>query len=109
MRIDFPDKDAIDQFLRVLMRSRHIYILFSALIHIALGIYLQMSPQTWRKVAQIAGSVALVAASVLLVLAWRVETYDIQQFSDLSRNGIYLSLAGVGLHLIGGLSLNRLR
>lgn len=27
MRVDFPDKDAIDQFLRILMRSRHIYIL----------------------------------------------------------------------------------
>lgn len=104
MSVDFPDKDAIDQFLRVLMRSRHIYILFSALIHIALGVYMQLRPQTWRQVVQIAGSVALVAASVLLVYAWRVEIYDLQQFSNLSREGIYLSLAGVGLHLIGGVS-----
>lgn len=104
MRVDFPDKDAIDQFLRVLMRSRHIYILFSALIHIALGVYMQLRPQTWRKVLQIAGSIELVAASVILVYAWRVETYDMQQFSDISRWGIYLSLAGVGLHLIGGVS-----
>lgn len=104
MRVDFPDKDAIDQFLRVLMRSRHIYILFSALIHIALGVYMQLRPQTWRKVLQIAGSIELVAASVILVYAWRVETYDMQQFSDISRLGIYLSLAGVGLHLIGGVS-----
>jgi Mn2+/Fe2+ NRAMP family transporter len=106
MRVDFPDKDAIDQFLRVLMRSRHIYILFSALIHLALGVYMQLRPQTWRKFVQIAGSVTLVAASVLLVYAWQVETYDLQQFSELSRNGIYLSLAGVGLHLIGGVSLS---
>ena len=104
MRVDFPDKDAIDQFLRALMRSRHIYILYSSLLHIVLGVYMQLRPQTWRKVVQIAGSVALVAASVLLVSAWSVETYDLQQFSDLSRNGIYLSLAGVGLHLIGGVS-----
>jgi hypothetical protein len=103
MRVDFPDKDAIPQELRLLMRSRHIYILFSALIHLALGVYMQMRPQAWRKVVQISGSVALVAASVLLVWAWQVETYDLQQFSDLSRNGIYLSLAGVVLHLIGGL------
>jgi uncharacterized protein YjeT (DUF2065 family) len=107
MRVDFPDKDAIDQFLRVLMRSRHIYILFSALIHLVLGVYMQLRPQAWRKVVQIAGSLSLVAASVLLVCAWRIETYDLQQFSDLSRNGIYLSLAGVGLHLIGGVLVTR--
>ena len=103
MRVDFPDKDAIDQFLRALMRSRHIYILYSSLIHITLGVYMQLRPQAWRKFIQIAGSVALVAASVFLVIAWRVETYDLQQFSDLSREGICLSLAGVVLHLIGGL------
>lgn len=103
MRLDFPDKDANGQFLRVLMRSRHIYILFSSLIHLALGVYMTLRPQAWQKVVQISGSLSLVAASVLLVWAWNVETYNLQQFSDLSRNGIYLSLAGVGLHLIGGL------
>lgn len=105
MRVDFADKDVMDQFLRVLMRSRHIYILFSALIHIALGVYMQLRPQAWRKFVQIAGSLSLVAASLLLVWAWYVETYDLQQFSDLSRNGIYLSLAGVVFHLIGGVSV----
>ena len=52
MRVDFPDKDAISQELRILMRSRHIYILFSALIHLALGVYLQMRPGTARKLLQ---------------------------------------------------------
>lgn len=37
----------------------------------------------------------------------RVETYYIQQFSDPSRNGIYLSLAGIVLHMIGGVSVAR--
>ena len=104
MRIDFPDKDAIPQELRLLMRSRHIYILFSALIHLALGVYLQIRPQVWRKVLQLGGSVVLVLSSVLLVWAFVVETYSYQHFSDLSRNGIYLSLTGIRLHLIGGVS-----
>jgi len=39
MRADFPDKDAIPQDLRLLMGSRHIYILFAALIHIVLGVF----------------------------------------------------------------------
>ena len=104
MRVDFPDKDAIPQELRLLMRSRHIYILFSALIHLALGVYLQMRPQTWRKVVQIGGSTVLVISSAFLVWAFVVETYSYQHFSDVSRNGIYLSLAGIGLHLIGGIT-----
>ena len=109
MRADFPDKDVIPQELRLLMRSRHIYILFNALIHIALGVYLQIRPRLWQRLTQYGGSIALTAASVFLVLAWRTETYELQHFSDLSREGIYLSLVGVGLHLIGGIGQNRER
>lgn len=103
MRIDFPDKDIIPQELRLLMRSRHVYILFNALIHLALGVYLQIRPAMWWRVLQYGGSATLAASSVLLIWAWRVETCELRQFSGLSRDGIYLSLAGIGLHLIGGL------
>lgn len=102
MRADFPDKEAISQELRILMRSRHIYILFSALIHLALGVYLQMRPGVARTILQYAGSVVLFASSILLVWAFFVETYSLQHFSDISRYGIYTSLAGVALHLLGG-------
>jgi uncharacterized membrane protein len=103
MRADFPDKELIPQELRILMRSRHIYILFSALIHLALGVYLQISHKTWRKVLQIFGSVLLSFSTVLLIWGFISETYYLQHFSDVSRFGIYLSLAGIGFHLIGGL------
>jgi hypothetical protein len=109
MRVDFPDKDIIPQDLRLLMRSRHIYILFSAIIHLALGVYLQMRPQVWRRIVQYGGSAVLVFSSVLLIWAFFVETYQTQQFSDLSRNGIYASLWGIGFHLIGGVGQNRER
>jgi hypothetical protein len=100
MRADFPDKEAISQEL---MRSRHIYILFSALIHLALGVYLAVHAETWRRIVQLAGSGMLFASSVYLVWAFITETYTLQHFSDLSRNGIYMSLAGVVLHLLGGI------
>ena len=103
MRADFPDKDAIAPEFRILMRSRHIYVLFSALIHIGLGLYLQLRPLIVQKILQIAGSAVLVYSSVMLVWAFAVETYQLQHFSSLSRSGIYASLAGIGLHLIGGL------
>ncbi len=109
MRIDFPDKDIIPQDLRLLMRSRHIYILFNALIHLALGVYLQIRPAAWQKAFQYSGSLLLIASSGLLLWAFITETYQLQHFSDISRFGIYTSLAGVGFHLIGGFSRNRER
>lgn len=105
MRADFPDKDAISQELRVLMRSRHIYILFSALIHIVLGVYMRLGASVWRKIVQLLGSAMLVASSGLLVCAFVVETYRFTHFSDFSRFGIYTALAAVILHLIGGLQV----
>jgi len=108
MRIDFPEKEEMDQFLRVLMRSRHIYILLSALIHMALGVYAQIRPRAWRKILQFAGSVVLTTSSLLLVWAFVVESYEIHGFSAFSRYGLYAALAGVGLHVIGGLDLARL-
>jgi len=107
MRVDFPDKDVIPQDLRLLMRSRHIYILFNSLIHLVLGAYLVLRPIVLQRALQIAGSVLLTAASVLLIRAWYIETYDYQHFTDASRWGIYTTLAAVGLHLIGGFQLYR--
>lgn len=107
MRADFPDKEIIPQDLRLLMRSRHIYILFSSFVHIVLGVYLKMRPAVWQRVLQYAGSVLFSVAGGLLIYAWYVETYRSQHFSDISRWGIYLSLAGVGLHLVGGLAVKK--
>ena len=103
MRADFPDKDVIPPEFRILMRSRHIYILFSALIHLALGIYTQLSRDRWQQIIQLIGSSVLVASSILLVAAFVMETYAYQQFTDISRYGIYTSLWGIGFHLIGGI------
>lgn len=100
MRLDFPDKGAIPQELRLLMRSRHIYILFSGLIHLALGLYLTLPAAAWRWRLQSSGSLVLVASTVLLIWGFVAETYFFSQFSEISRFGIYLSLAGVALHAL---------
>ena len=103
MRADFPDKNAIPQELRILMRSRHIYILFSGLIHITLGAYFRSRVRTPARILQYSGSAFLTIASVLLVWAFITETYSLQHFSNISRYGIYLSLAGVGLHALSAI------
>jgi hypothetical protein len=103
MRIDFPDKELIGADMRLLMRSRHIYILFSSLIHLGLGIYAELRPTQLQRMIQIAASAVLTISTAILCWAWYVETYQTQHFTDVSRWGIYLSLTGIGLHLLGGL------
>ncbi len=105
MRVDFPDKELIPQDLRLLMRSRHIYILLSSLIHICLGVYLRIHAETWRKFLQIFASVLLILGSVLFVWAFIYETYTTQKFSDISRFALYATLGGTVFHLFGGFRL----
>jgi len=107
MRADFPDKDAIPQEFRMLMRSRHIYILLSSLIHILLGVYLEIRRETPQKYVQMLASALLFAGSVLFVWAFVHETYRARHFSDLSRYALYVTLAGTVFHLIGGFRLKK--
>jgi len=107
MRMDFPDKEIIPQDFRLLMRSRHIYILFSGFIHLLLGVYLQIEARVWRKTLQLFGSTLLIAGSVFLIWAFVYETYGAGHFSEVSRWGIYLSLGGTILHLVGGIKVKK--
>ena len=109
MRVDFPDKEIIPQEFRLLMRSRHIYILLSGLLHILLGLYLQIQPQVWRKSVQIFGSLLLFAGTVTLVWAFVYETYTTKTFSEASRSGLYTTLAGTIFHLLGGFRIKSKR
>jgi len=103
MRLDFPDKEMMPQDLRILVRSRHIYILFNSLIWLLLGVYFRFSSRMWQRVLQVVGSVTLLLAGAHLLWGWYLESYEIGHFTDVSRWGIYLSLAGVGFHLLGGI------
>ena len=109
MRVDFPDKEIIPQDFRLLMRSRHIYILLSALAHILLGLYLHIHQQAWRRALQIFGSILLFAGTTTLVWAFVYETYTAKTFSELSRSGLYVTLAGTIFHLLGGFQINSKR
>lgn len=100
MRADFPDKEIIPPEFRMLMRSRHIYILLASLAHILLGLYLKISPEPLRKSLQMLGSFLLIIGSILLIWAFWQETYATHNFSDLSRYGLYSTLAGTIFHLL---------
>ena len=105
MRHDFPDKSLIDQDFRILMRSRHIYILLIAISNVLLGLYFLPAISRLRYALQMVGSAALTLAGVLMLYAFAVETYTIRGVSEISRFALYAALASMAFHLFGGFRL----
>ena len=84
---------------RLLFRSAHIYLLFSSLLNLLLGIYWTRGRTGVRFAVQSVGSVLVAVGPVLFILAFLREPW----LHDLARPfatwGIYGSFAGVLLQL----------
>ncbi|HYO63423.1 MAG TPA: hypothetical protein VER08_07180 [Pyrinomonadaceae bacterium] len=87
---------------RLLMRSRHIYILLAALLNLGLGAYFTPRRAAWRRGMQYAGSALVAASSALLVAAFFYEPRWPAFYTPLSRLGLYTVLAGTLFHVFGG-------
>jgi len=94
---DMPDG------LRILYRSRHIYILMSALVHLALGIYLVVKPALWQRVLQWLGSAALIASSLVLLIAFFYDTKRGDLAVPWSFQGVFALAYGTLFHVFSGL------
>jgi hypothetical protein len=74
MRIYLADDFAASDRFRFSMRANHIYILFSALIHISLGSYLRVcAKQRWANM-QIAASLPFFISTTLVIAAFFAES-----------------------------------
>jgi hypothetical protein len=93
----------LDTATRLLLRSTHIYLLFAALLNLALGVREQPVQRGWREWLRQAGSVLVLMAPVLFMLAFIREPWltDIQRPFTLP--GVIMSLAGVICHLVSGI------
>jgi hypothetical protein len=90
----------MDDARRLLFRSTHIYLLFSALLNVALGLYLTAGKEGWRRWLQRAGSVLILVGTPLELAGFFTEPWLSGLDRPYSRPAIYGSLAGVVLHLI---------
>ena len=88
---------------RMLMRSRHIYILLAAMLHLGLGAYYARRRERVRRFLQLFGSGLIAVASVLLVAAFFYEPCLAGLHTPVSRQGLYTILAGTFLHVLSGL------
>ena len=85
---------------RMLYRSRHIYILLTALLHLGIGSYIQYQTDTIRRALQWAGSLLITIAAVLFLVAFFYEPNLTGLYAPVTTKGIYLVAAGVLLHLL---------
>lgn len=90
---------------RMLYRSRHIYILLSAMLHLGVGSYFSYHPQTARRTMQLIGSLFITIASALFVYAFFYEPNLSGLYTPVSRNGIFLTAIGTLLHLLSGVGM----
>ena len=98
LRHHHPPMDTLGESARLLLRSRHIYILASGLVNLMLGLYVQRVAG-WRGVVQVIGSGLVMVAPVFLVLAFVVETpRGFQPEMVWSSLGLYALFGGCMLH-----------
>ena len=103
MRHHTPPLVTMSDTVRLMYRSRHIYVLAAGLLHLMLGIYWRPL-DGWRLRVQSVGSVLLAAAVPPLIAAFFVEpTRSSLDATRCSHLGLYALFAGAMLHAICGL------
>ncbi len=99
LRYRIPDLMQQSDRLRFSMRANHVYILFSALVHLSLGVYLRSMATKWMKRLQTVASALLIQASGMLVAGFFFEP-KLSLDRPVTLIAVVMSLVGVLLHFI---------
>ncbi len=97
-----PHMDELGDGVRMMFRSRHIYILLAGLINIGLGTYFSRRRSLWRKALQITGSALVLTAPFLLIGAFFYEPTLAKMPRPLTLPAIISLFAGTLFHMISG-------
>jgi hypothetical protein len=89
----------VETGVRLLYRTRHIFILLAALLNLGIGIYFNRRQQAWRKILQYLGSMLIVTGSVLFMAGFFYEPQLENLYTPLSHWGTYTVVAGTFFHL----------
>ena len=92
--------------IRMLYRSRHIYLLLTGLINLAIGIYFNQWRPGWRRKLQTVGSLLIVLAPAPLLAGFFTEPNKGPEQTMLAPVGIFAVSLGALLHLISSLRQN---
>lgn len=103
----FPEIYEPNEVIRYQFRANHIYILFSSLLNVVIGLYVSFSEIKQKRNLQIWGSFLLLSMPFVLIWAFVVEPVQASPFRTITSLGVDLIAVGVLLHLLGGLRLGR--
>ena len=87
---------------RMLYRTRHIFILFSGLLHLGIGTYFRYRVDAQRRILQMVGSLLATVASVLFIIAFFYEPHLTHLHAPLSKAGVIMITIGALLHVLSG-------
>jgi hypothetical protein len=88
---------------RMLYRTRHIFILLAGLLNLGIGTYFTYRAEPWRRTLQMLGSVLIVIAPVLFIVAFFYEPKLSNLDTPLSHWGMYAIAVGTLCHLFSTL------
>jgi hypothetical protein len=88
----------LDSWLRLLFRSRHIYLLLGGLVNLGLGLRFVLPPTGGARVTAIAGSTLTLLAPVFFAVAFVLEPLTSAKIGFTSAIGAYAALGGVSLY-----------
>jgi hypothetical protein len=89
--------------MRMLYRTRHIYILLAGLLNLGIGTYFTYRTSREHRIMQLLGSALIVVASILFVVGFFYEPQLANLQTPLSHWGMYAIFAGTFLHALAGL------
>jgi hypothetical protein len=85
----------VDSGLRLLFRSRHVYLLFSGLVNLLLGLRLVLPTSGRGSALALIGSLLTLASPVLLAAAFFLEPMGSRQVGPVSTFGVVAAFLGV--------------
>ncbi|HVQ37681.1 MAG TPA: hypothetical protein VMS31_09110, partial [Pyrinomonadaceae bacterium] len=92
--------------VRMLYRSRHIYLLLAGLLNLTLGLYLTFQPSGWRRSLQIIGSILIALSPGLLLAGFFLEPRWGPEQTRVAPLGIFAVAIGTLLHLVSSWRLS---
>jgi len=103
----YPQMEGVNDGVRMMLRSRHIYILLAGLVNLGVGIYFIRQQRRWRWILQLTGSALLLIAPFLLTCAFFYEPTLPHLQRTLTLPAIVSLLTGTLLHLASGARQNK--
>jgi len=94
---------ALGETARVMFRSRHIYLLLAGLVNLGVGSYFGYRVRGWRRGLQLAGSVLLLVAPLLMLAAFFTEPGVPGLQRHFTLPAVSVLAAGTLLHAVSGL------